>query len=64
MKMRGASWETYALVVTVRRLIMAQITADMLNAAYKEAAGRAKAEEYEVFARRVRSCGIARSVSK
>ncbi len=44
MKMLGASWDTYALVVTDRRLIMAQLTADMLNAAYKEAAERAKAE--------------------
>lgn len=44
MKMMGASWDTYALVVTDRRLIMARITADMLNAAYKEAAERAKAE--------------------
>ena len=44
MKMLGASWDTYALVVTNRRMILAQLTADMLNAAYKEAAERAKAE--------------------
>jgi len=44
MKMLGASWDTYALVVTDRRLILAQLTADMLNAAYKEAAERAKTE--------------------
>jgi hypothetical protein len=44
MKMLGASWDTYALVVTDRRLIMAQLTAAMLNAAYKEAAEAAKAE--------------------
>ena len=44
MKMLGAAWDTYALVVTNRRMILAQLTADMLNAAYKEAAERAKAE--------------------
>jgi RNA polymerase subunit RPABC4/transcription elongation factor Spt4 len=44
MKMLGASWDTYALVVTDRRLILAQLTADMLTAAYKEAAEKAKAE--------------------
>ncbi|MDO8871380.1 MAG: hypothetical protein Q7V05_01420 [Methanoregula sp.] len=44
MKMPGAAWDTYALVVTNRRMILAQLTADMLNAAYKEAAERAKAE--------------------
>ena len=44
MKMLGAAWDTYALVITNRRMILAQLTADMLNAAYKEAAERAKAE--------------------
>jgi RNA polymerase subunit RPABC4/transcription elongation factor Spt4 len=44
MKLLGAAWDTYALVVTNRRMILAQLTADMLNAAYKEAAERAKAE--------------------
>ncbi|MDP2797401.1 MAG: hypothetical protein Q8N94_07830 [Methanoregula sp.] len=44
MKMPGAAWDTYARVVTNRRMILAQLTADMLNAAYKEAAERAKAE--------------------
>ena len=44
MKMLGVSWDTYALVVTDRRMILAQLTADMLNAAYKEAAERAKAD--------------------
>jgi hypothetical protein len=44
MKMLGAAWDTYALVVTDRRMIFAQLTADMLNAAYKEAAEKAKAD--------------------
>ncbi len=44
MKMLGASWDTYALVVTDRRIIFAQLTAEMLTAAYKEAADKAKAE--------------------
>lgn len=44
MKMLGAAWDTYALVVTDRRMILAQLTADMLNAAYKDAAERAKAD--------------------
>lgn len=42
--MLGASWDTYALVVTDRRMILARLTTEMLNAAYKEAAERAKAE--------------------
>jgi len=42
--MLGASWDTYALVVTNRRMVLAQLTADMLKAAYKEAAERANAE--------------------
>ncbi|MDO9324260.1 MAG: zinc ribbon domain-containing protein [Methanoregula sp.] len=44
MKMLGASWDTYALVVTDRRMILAQLTADMLNTATRQAAERAKAE--------------------
>ncbi len=44
MKMLGAAWDTYALVITDRRMILAQLTTDLLNAAYKEAAERAKAE--------------------
>lgn len=44
MKMLDAAWDTYAVVVTNRRMILAQLTADMLNAAYREAAERAKAE--------------------
>ena len=44
MKMLGASWDTFALVVTDRRMILAQLTADRLTAAYKEAAEKAKAE--------------------
>jgi len=44
MKMLGASWDTYALVITDRRMIIAQLTADMLNAAYKEAAEKARTE--------------------
>jgi len=44
MKLLGAAWDTYALVVTDRRMIIARLTADKLNAAYKEAAENAKAE--------------------
>ena len=44
MKMLGAAWDTYALVVTDRRMILARLTVDMLNAAYKEAAEKAKTE--------------------
>ena len=44
MKLLGAAWDTYALVVTDRRMILAQLTADKLNAAYKEAAEKAKVE--------------------
>jgi hypothetical protein len=44
MKMLGIAWDTYALVVTDSRMILAQLTAAMLNTAYKEAAERAKAE--------------------
>jgi len=44
MKMLGASWDTCALVVTDRRMILARLTPDMLIAAYKEAAERARVE--------------------
>jgi hypothetical protein len=44
MKMLGASWDTYALVVTDSRCILAQLTADMLNTAAREAAEEAKAQ--------------------
>jgi hypothetical protein len=44
MKLLGASWDTYALVVTARRIIFAQITAGMLNTAYKDASEKAKSE--------------------
>ena len=44
MKMLGAGWDSYALVVTDRRMILARLTADMLNTAYREAAEQAKAE--------------------
>jgi hypothetical protein len=44
MKMLGASWDTYNLVVTDRRLIIARLTQEMLNAAIAEAQAKAKAE--------------------
>lgn len=43
-KMLGASWDTYNLVVTERRMIMAQLTQKMMNAAIAEAQAKAKAE--------------------
>lgn len=44
MKMFGAAWDTYTIVVTPRRMILAQMTQAMLNAAVAEANARAKAE--------------------
>lgn len=42
--MFGAVWDTYTIVVTPRRMILAQMTQPMLNAAIAEANARAKAE--------------------
>jgi hypothetical protein len=44
VKFLGASWDTWNIVVTNRRMIMVQMTAAMLNAAIAEAQARAKAE--------------------
>jgi predicted amidophosphoribosyltransferase len=43
-KLFGASWDTWNLVVTSRRMIMAQMTSAMLNTAIAEAQAKAKAE--------------------
>jgi len=42
--MLGVAWDTYNLVVTDRRVIMAQLTQQMMNAAVAEAQAKAKAE--------------------
>lgn len=44
MKMLGAAWDTYTIVVTGRRMILAQLTQQMMNVAIAEANARAKAE--------------------
>jgi hypothetical protein len=44
MKMFGASWDTFNLVVTDRRMILAQLTQAMLNTAIAEVQAKAKAE--------------------
>jgi hypothetical protein len=50
MKMFGASWDTYTIVVTKRRMIFAQMTQSLLNAAIMEAQVKAKAEGKGFFA--------------
>jgi hypothetical protein len=50
MKMLGASWDTYTIVVTSRRMILAQMTQSLLNAAIMEAQAKAKAEGKGFFA--------------
>ena len=50
MKMFGASWDTYTLVITNRRMIIAQMTQALLNAAIMEAQSKAKAEGKGFFA--------------
>jgi hypothetical protein len=50
MKMFGASWDTYTLVITNRRMIIAQMTQVLLNAAIMEAQSKAKAEDKGFFA--------------
>jgi hypothetical protein len=44
VKMFGASWETWNIVITSRRMIMVQMTAAMITAAVTEAQAKAKAE--------------------
>ena len=44
MKMLGASWDTYSIIVTDQRMILAQMTQEMINTAVKEAQSRAKEE--------------------
>jgi hypothetical protein len=44
VKFLGASWDTWNIVVTTRRIIMVQMTQAMLNAAIAEAQAKAKAE--------------------
>lgn len=50
MKLFGASWDTYTLVVTNRRMIITQMTQELLNAAIMEAQTNAKAEGKGFFA--------------
>jgi hypothetical protein len=50
MKMFGASWDTYTIIVTNRRMIIAQMTQALLNAAIMEAQTKAKAEGKGFFA--------------
>jgi hypothetical protein len=50
MKMFGASWDTFTLVVTNRRIIIAQMTQALLNAAIMEAQSKAKSEGKGFFA--------------
>ena len=44
VKMFGASWDTWNIVVTSRRMIMVQMTSAMMTAAVVEAQAKAKAE--------------------
>ena len=44
VKFLGASWDTWNIVITSRRMIMVQMTAAMINAAVAEAQAKAKAE--------------------
>jgi hypothetical protein len=44
MKFLGASWDTWNIIITNRRMIMVQMTAAMINAAVAEAQAKAKAE--------------------
>jgi hypothetical protein len=44
VKFLGASWDTWNIVVTSRRMIMVQMTGAMINAAVAEAQAKAKAE--------------------
>ncbi len=44
MKMLGASWDTYTIVITDQRMILAQMSQEMINTAIREAQAAAKAE--------------------
>ncbi len=44
MKMMGMAYDTFTIVVTGRRMILAQLTQEMLNSAIAEAQAKAKAE--------------------
>jgi hypothetical protein len=44
MKMLGASWDTYNLVITDQRMILAQMTQEMINTAVRDAQAASKAE--------------------
>jgi len=50
MKLFGASWDSYNIIVTRRRMILVQMTAAMLNVAVMEAQQQAKAEGKGFFA--------------
>ncbi|MDO9549462.1 MAG: zinc ribbon domain-containing protein [Methanoregula sp.] len=50
MKLFGASWDSYNIIVTSRRMILAQMTTAMVNAAITEAQQQAKAEGKGFFA--------------
>jgi len=49
MKMFGASYDTYSIVITNRRMIFAQLTQALANAAIMEAQAKARAEEKGFF---------------
>jgi hypothetical protein len=44
MKMLGASWDTYSIVITDQRMILARMTQEMINTAIREAQATAKTE--------------------
>ena len=44
MKLLGASWDTYNLIITDQRMILARMTQDMINSAVREAQTTAKVE--------------------
>jgi hypothetical protein len=44
VKFLGASWDTWNIVITTRRMILVQMTAAMMNAAVAEAQAKARAE--------------------
>lgn len=50
VKFLGASWDTWNIVVTNRRMIMVQMTSAMITAAVAEAQAKAKAEGKGFFA--------------
>jgi hypothetical protein len=44
MKMLGAAWDTFTIVITPRRMIFAQLTQERLNAAIADANAKARAD--------------------